>query len=176
MKLNECPKIFVCNFQISSQVPDFLSHLTTPCHSFSYLITAYPPGWTENHFHLATFKLVPRLLIFYHISSHLVTPYHTLSPRLERKPFSIVNFQISSQATDFLSHLITPCHSFSHLITAYPPGSTENHFHLETFKLVPRLLIFYHILSHLVTPYHTLSPKLERKPFSFVNFKISSED
>ena len=67
-KLKECPKIFACNFQISSQAPEFLSHLITP----------YPLGWTENHFHLATLKLVPRLLIFYHILSRLVTPYHTL--------------------------------------------------------------------------------------------------
>ena len=78
-KLNECPKIFVCNFQISSQAPDFLSHLITPSHSLSHLITRYPLGWKKNHFRLATFKLVRRLLIFYHILSRLVTPYHTLS-------------------------------------------------------------------------------------------------
>ena len=78
-KLNQCPKIFVCNFQISSQVPDFLSHLITPCHSLSRLITPYPLGSTENHFHLAIFKLVPSLQIFYHILSRLFTPYHTLS-------------------------------------------------------------------------------------------------
>ena len=99
------------NFKISSQAPEFLSHLITPCHSLSHLLTPYPLGWTENHFHLATFKLVPRLLIFYHILSRLVTPYHTLYPRLVRKLFSFGNFQISSQAPDFLSHLITPCHS-----------------------------------------------------------------
>ena len=78
-KLNECPKIFVCNFKISSQAPDILSRLIRPCHSLSHLITPYLLGWTENHFHLATFKLVSRLLSFYHILSHLVTPYHTLS-------------------------------------------------------------------------------------------------
>ena len=38
-KFNECPKIFVCNFQISSQAPDFLSHLITPCHFLSHIIT-----------------------------------------------------------------------------------------------------------------------------------------
>ena len=118
-KLNECPKIFVCNFKISSQAPDFLSRLITPCHSLSHLITPYPLGW--------------------------------------KKKISIGNIQISFQAPDFLSHLITPCHSLSHLIIPYPPGWTENHFHLATFKLVSRLLIFYHILSHLVTPYYTLS-------------------
>ena len=89
--------------------------------------------------------------------SLLITPYHTLSPRLERKSFSIGNFQISSQAPDFLSHLIMPCHSLLHLITPYPLGWTENHFHLATLKLVPSLQIFYHILSRLVTPYHNLS-------------------
>ena len=146
-----------------------------PCHSLSHLITPYPLGWTENHFHLATLKLVPRQLIFYHILSCLVTPYHTISPGLDRKPFSFGNFQISSRAPEFLSHLITPCHSLSHLITPYPLGWTENHFHLATLKLVPRLLIFYHILSCLVTPYHTLSPWLERKPFTIGNFKISSQ-
>ena len=67
------------NFKISSQAPEFLSHLITPCHSLSHLITPYPLGWTKNHFRLATLKLVPRLLNFYHILSRLVTPYHTLS-------------------------------------------------------------------------------------------------
>ena len=87
-KLNECPKIFVCNFKISSQALDFLSRLITPCHTLSHLITPCPLGWKENHFQLATFKLVPRLLIFYHILSRLVTPYHTLShliPQVEQK-------------------------------------------------------------------------------------------
>ena len=78
-KLNERPKIFVCNFQISSQAPDFLSHLVTTCHSLSHLITPYPTSWKENHYHLATLKLVPSLQIFYHILSSLATPYHTLS-------------------------------------------------------------------------------------------------
>ena len=110
------------NFKISSQPPDFLVDLITPCHSLSPLITPYSLGWTENHFHLATLKLVPSLQIFYHILSRLATLYHTLSPGLERKLFSFVNFKISSQPPNFLSHLITPCHSLSHLITAYPLG------------------------------------------------------
>ena len=54
LKFNECPKNFVCNFKSSSQAPDFLSHLITSCHSLSHLTTPYPPGRTENHFHLAT--------------------------------------------------------------------------------------------------------------------------
>ena len=71
--------------------------------------------------------------------SLLIAPYHTLSPILERKPFSSGNFKISSQASDFLSNLITLCHSLSHLITPYPLGWKENHFHLATLKLVPRI-------------------------------------
>ena len=35
------------------------------------------------------------------IWSGRVTPYHTLFSRLERKPFYIGNFKISSQALDF---------------------------------------------------------------------------
>ena len=139
------------------------------CHTLSL-------GWKENHFMLATLKLVPRLQIFYHILSRLVTPYHTLSPRLERKLFYISNFKISSQASDFLSHLVTSCHSLSHLITPYPLGWKENHFMLATLKLVPRLQMFYHILSRLATPYYTLSPRLEIKQFYVGNFKISSQN
>ena len=67
------------NCKISSQAPIFLSHLITPCHTLSHLITPYPLGWKQNHFHLATLKLVSRPQFFYHILSHLVTPYHTLS-------------------------------------------------------------------------------------------------
>ena len=132
-----------------------------------------------------TFKLVPRLLIFYrilsclvtpyHTLSLLVTPYHTISPRLGRKPFSIGNIQISSLAPDFLSHLITPCHSLSYLITPYPLGLKENHFHLANFKLVPRFLIFYHILSHLGTPYHILShlkTQVGKNHFHLAIFKL----
>ena len=76
--------------------------------------------------------------------SLLITPYHTLSARLETKPFDVSNFKISSQASDFLSHLITPCHSLSHLITPYPLGWKEKHLMFAHFKLVPK------ILSHLV--------------------------
>ena len=119
---------------------------------------------------LATLKLVPRPQFFNHILSRLVIPYHTLSPRLEAKPFSFGNFLISSQAPIFLSHLITPCHNLSHLITAYPLGWKENHLMLAAFKLVPRPQFSYHILSRLVTPYHTLSPKLEGKLFDVGNF------
>ena len=37
-KLNEFPKIFVRNFEISFQAPDFLSCLIMPCHSLSHLM------------------------------------------------------------------------------------------------------------------------------------------
>ena len=43
-KLNEAPKIFVRNFKVSSQAPDFLLHLITPCQPLSHLITPYPLG------------------------------------------------------------------------------------------------------------------------------------
>ena len=124
---------------------------------------------------MTTLKLVPRLQNFYHILLRLVTPYHTLSPRLERKPFYVGNFKISSQAPDFLSHLAMPCHSLSHLIIPYPLGWKEKVFHLTALELVPRLQIFYHILSRLVIPYHTLSyliPRLERKPFMLATLKV----
>ena len=151
---------YVGNFKISSKAPDFLSHLIMSCHSLSHLAIPYPLGWKENHFMLTTLKLVPRFQIFYHILSHLallITTYHTLSPRLKRKPFYVGYFKISSQTRDFLSHLIMFCHSLSHLITSYPLGWKQNHFIMATLKLVPRLLIFYHILSRLVTPHHILS-------------------
>ena len=135
-------KLFSFGNCISSQAPIFLSHIITSCHSLSHLITAYPLGWKKNHFHLATFKLVPSSL----------TSYHILSPRLEEKLFSFGNCKISSQSPNFLSHLITPCHILSHLITPYPLGWKQNHFHLATLKLVSRPQFFYHILSRLVTP------------------------
>ena len=130
---------YVGNFKISSQAPNVLSHLITSCHSLSHLILPYPLGWKEKHFMLATLRLVPRIHIFYHILSCLFTPYHTLSPILERKPFYFGNFDISSQAPDVLSHLITSCHSLSHLIIPYPLGWKENHFLLATLKLVPKI-------------------------------------
>ena len=55
-----------------------ISHLHTPCHSLSRHITPYPLGWKQNHFHLATLKLVPRPQFFitsYHALSLLITPY-----------------------------------------------------------------------------------------------------
>ena len=124
------------------------------CHSLSHLITSYSLGWKQNHFHLATLKLVPRLLISYHILSRLVTPSHILSElfrRLKTKPFLYGNFKISSQAPIFfqiLSRLVIPYHTFSHVILL---GWKQNQFHLQTLKLFLRSLISYHILSCLVT-------------------------
>ena len=173
------------NFKISSQSPNFLSHLITPCHILPHLITPYPLGCKQNHFYFATLKLLPRLLFSYHILSCPVTPYHSLSPRLEAKLFSFGNCKISSQSPNFLSHLITPCYILSHLIpgnfkisfqariflshlvTPYPVGWKQNHFNLATLKLVSRPHFFYHILSRFVTPYHTLSPRLEKNHFPF---------
>ena len=88
-------------FKISSPAPDLLSHLITSCHSSSHLIPSYPLGWKEKYFHLTTIKLVPRLQIFYRSLSRLVTPYHTLSLRFERKLFYVSNFKISYHAQDF---------------------------------------------------------------------------
>ena len=163
------------NCKISSQSPNFLSHLITPCHILPHLITPYPLGCKQNHFYFATLKLVHRPQFSYHISSCLVTPYHSLSPRLEAKLFSFGNCKISSQSPNFLSHLITPCHILPHLITPYPLGCKQNHFYFATLKLVHRPQFSYHISSCLVTPYHSLSPRLEAKLFSFGNFKISSQ-
>ena len=171
----EAKRFLFGNFKISSQAPIFISHLITSCHTLSLLISPYPLGWKQNDFHLATLKLVSRPLFSYHIISPLVTPYHTLSPTLEAKRFSFGDFKISCQVPIFLSHLITSCHTLSLLIASYPLGLKENHLMLANFKLVPRPLFSYHILSRLVTPYHTLSPRLEAKPFSFGNFKIRSQ-
>ena len=132
-------------------------------HIFSLLNTPYhtlSPTLEQNYLVLATLKLVPKPQSFYHILSRFLTPYHTLShliPKVGKKPFSIGNFRISSQAPNFLSQLIMPSHSWSHLITLYPLGWKQNHLMLATFKLVPRLQSFCHILSRFLTPYHTLS-------------------
>ena len=113
------------------------------------LLTLYPLGWKEKHFHLETLKLVPRLQSFYLVlSSRVVTPPHTLSSRLKRKTCSF---------------------------TPHPLGWKEKHNHLATLKLVPRWQIFCLILSHVAPPSHTLSHRLKRKTFSFGNFKISSQ-
>ena len=111
------------NFQISSQVPIFLSHLITLSHSLSYLITPYPLGWKQNHLILATFKLVSRPQFFNHILSCLVTPYFTLLhliPQIGNKTFFI--WQLLNQ---FSGHnlFITSYHAFSLLITPYHPLS-----------------------------------------------------
>ena len=132
-------------------------------HIFSLLNTPYhtlSPTLEQNYLVLATLKLVPKPQSFYHILSRFLTPYHTLShliPKVGKKPFSIGNFRISSQAPNFLSQLIMPSHSWSHLITPYPLGWKQNHLMLATFKLVPRLQSFCHILSRFLTLYHTLS-------------------
>ena len=127
-----------------------------PCHSLSHLITPYPLGWKQNHFHLVTLKLVPRSLISYHNLPCLVTPYHTLLHLITPYPlgwkqnhfhFTFGNFKFSSQAPNCLSQFITP----------YPQGWKQSQFHLVTLELVPSPLISYHILSFRVTTYHNLS-------------------
>ena len=118
LKLNKGPKMFVCNFKISSQDQHFLLRLITPCHSLSHLVTPYPPGWTENHFHLATFKLVSRIKIFYHILSRLallITPY---PPGWTENHFHLAIFKLVPRLLilyHILSRLVTPYHTLSHL-------------------------------------------------------------
>ena len=103
--------------------PNFL---ITSYHALSLLITAYPLGWKENHFHLVTFKLDSRLQFSYHTLSHLIT-------------------QVGSK-TIFIWQL-------------------QNQFSGPNF-----LITSYHALPLLITPYHSLSPRLEEKPFAFGNF------
>ena len=70
-------------------------------------------------FFVLKFKIIAMTKIcitFYQVLPLLITPYHNLLARLERKPFCVGNFKISSKAPDFLSHLIMPRHSLSHLI------------------------------------------------------------
>ena len=146
-------------FAPCSQAADLLSYLITlftPYHA----VSPYALGWKENHFHLATLKLVPRLQFFitsYHPLSLLITTYHILSPMLERKPFLFGNFKITSQAVVSLLHLITPCHFLGQLITPYPLGWKGKHFHLAALKFVRKLQILYHIKS-----YQTVSPTLKK--------------
>ena len=130
------PKVFICNFQIIA--------MTKIC---------------------ITFYQVTLVITSDHALPLFITPYHTISPRLETKPFSFGNFKTSSRVPNFLSQLTTPCHSLSYLI---PQVGNKIIFisHLATLNLVLRLLIFYHNLSRLVTAYHTLShliPKVGNK-------------
>ena len=48
-------------------------------------------------------------------------------------------------------------------------------FFIRNFKIIAMIKIgitFYHALSLLIAPSHNLSPTLEKKPFSFENFKM----
>ena len=101
--------------------------------------------------------------------SHLITPYPL---GWKQNYFHLATLKLVPRPQFFLSYFITPCHSLSHLITTYALGWKKNQFNLETLKLVPRSLISFHILSRLSTPYHTLSPRLETKPFQLTNVKV----
>ena len=150
------------NFKISFQVADFLSHFIAPCRSLSYLIAPYCLHWRKNHFHLATWRLVPRLKIFYHIwslrchsLSHIITRYYPLG---WKESFSFGKSKISFQASVFF---VTSYQSFSLLFTPHHtqlPRGKENNYHLAIWKLVPIRQNFYHILLLLATRCHTLSP------------------
>ena len=71
---------------------------------------------------LATFELVPRPNFFitsYHAFLLLITPYHTLSPRLERNHFQLATLKLAPSpliSYHILSRLLTPYHTLSHLI------------------------------------------------------------
>ena len=99
---------------------------------------------------LATFELVPRSQSFYHILSSFLTPYDTLSPRLQRNHFQLATLKL-------IPRPLISYHILSRLMTPYPLGWKQNHSMLATFKLVPRPQSFCHILSRFVTPYHNLS-------------------
>ena len=121
------PKVFICNFLIIA--------MTKIC---------------------ITFYQVTLVITSDHALPLFITPYHTISPRLETKPFSFGNFKTSSRVPNFLSQLTTPCHSLSHLITPYPLGWKQNHFHFTfgNFKFSSQSPNF---LSQLITPCHCLS-------------------
>ena len=69
-----------------------------------------------------------------------------------------------------ISHRLTPCHLLSHLI---PLVRRKTNFIWQLLKVFPDpnlLITTFHPFSHLFTPYHTLSPRLETKPFDAGNF------
>ena len=120
------------NCKISSQSPNYLSHLITPCHSLSHIITSYPPAWKQNFFHLATVKIVASPLTSYHILSRLVTSYRTLSqliPQVGSKTIFILQLLNQFPGSNLL---ITSYHALSLLITPYhmlsPPRLEEKPF------------------------------------------------
>ena len=78
---------------------------------------------------LATLKLVPRLQIFYHILSRLVTPYHTLSPRLKRKLFHVGYFKIMSQDLVVIT-------SFLGIENSFPDRITRISFYQKYYQLL----------------------------------------
>ena len=175
-------KVFVCNFQIIAMgkicitfyQACLISHLITPCNSLSHYITLFPRLETKP-FLFGNYKTSSQVSIFLkhlttpcHSSSHLSTPYHLY---WEKKQFHLATLKLVPMP-QFSHHILS---HLSLLTTRYPLYWKQNQFHLATLKLVPRPLISYHILSHLVISCHTLSPILETKPFSFGNFKISSQ-
>ena len=69
--------------------------------------------------------LVPRLLNlnwyhnFSHLLSHLITPYHTLTPVFDRAVRSMTNLDLAPRLLKcyhILPHFITSEHTFSHFI------------------------------------------------------------
>ena len=101
------------------------------CHSSSHLIPWVVKEtvlyWQlQNQFPGSRFFITS-----YHLLSIVITPYPTLSPSLERKPFYVGNFKIISQAPDFyriLSRLVIPYHTLS-------PRLERKPFHVSNFKI-----------------------------------------
>ena len=78
---------------------------------------------------LANLKSVSRLQVFYHILSRLVTPYHTLSPRLKRKPFYVGYFKIRSQDLVVIT-------SFLGIENSFPDRITRISFYQKYYQLL----------------------------------------
>ena len=104
---------------------------------------------------LATFKLVPRPQFFYHILSHLVTTYHTLSHPLGWKGNHLM--LATSKLVPKPNFLITYYHAMSLLVIPYhtlSPRSETKVFSFSNCKISSQAPTF---LSHFITPCHTLS-------------------
>ena len=128
--------------------------------SIRFQSVSFEIKWKCQSVLIATLKLLQwlnfelNLITLCHSLSYLIT---ACSPGWQKKIISFDNFKISSHVADFLSHFIAPCRSLSYLIAPYRLHWRKKHFHLATWRLVPRPEIFYHIWSCVVTRYHTLS-------------------
>ena len=100
----------------------------------------------------------------------LITSCHTLSLLITPYPLGLKENRLMLANFKLVPRPLFSYHILSRLVTPYPLGWKQNHFHLATLKLDARSLFSYHILPYLVTPYHSLSPRLEGKPFDIGKF------